>query len=84
MIDIIKAVRWSVEGPCAWAIDEASAGVKKLADLAGSPLPADWTGTHISGAIHGGKGKPVGDIQGDSGAATFTLKISGGGLWKSL
>ena len=46
--------------------------------MAGDPQEADWTITHYNGTVWGGKGAPVGDVQGATNAATFTLKISGG------
>jgi len=79
MIDIMKRVRWSVEVACAWSLGEQE-DTLKLAELASSPELSDWTFTHVSGTIMGAKGKPVGDIQGDTGAGTFNLKVSGGGI----
>jgi hypothetical protein len=48
------------------------------ADLSAHPEPGEWTFTHINGVVWGMTGKPVGDIQPDTNAATFTLKVSGG------
>lgn len=48
-----------------------------MALLAADPVEADWTFTHINGTVYGGKGKPVGDIQPNTNAATFTLKVAG-------
>lgn len=48
------------------------------ADLSSHPLPGDWTFSHVNGVVWGMTGKPVGDIQPDTNAATFTLKVSGG------
>jgi hypothetical protein len=83
MIDQINRTRWSVETTVAWDmnVDET---LEKLVALSGSPEQADWTFTHINGTIYGGKGKPVGDIQGNSNASTFTLKVSGGGTLKKI
>lgn len=83
MIDVMKRVRWSVEIACAWSLG-VNEDTKKLSALASSSEQADWTFTHVSGAIQAAKGKPVGDIQGDSGAGTFTLKVSGGGQLKNI
>ncbi len=55
---------------------------QKAADLAASPLEADWTITLINDATFGGKGTPVGDIQPDLNAGTFTLKVNGPGFKK--
>ena len=49
----------------------------KAIALAGDPVSAEWTMTHINGTIYGMTGKPVGDLNGDLMAATFTLKVSG-------
>jgi len=49
----------------------------KAIELAGSPIMADWTMLHSNGTIYGMSGKPVGDLNGDLMAATFTLKVSG-------
>ncbi len=45
--------------------------------LAADPVEADWTFSLINGAVFGGAGTPVGDIQGNVNQATFTLKVSG-------
>ena len=75
LIDIITAKRASLEILCAWdMVDQDELEV--VNNMAASPLLADWTITHISGAVYGGKGKPVGDIQGSTGAGTFPLKLA--------
>lgn len=83
MIDQMNRVRWSFESTVAWDmnVDET---LEKLVSLASSPDQADWTFTSINGTIYGGKGKPVGDLQGNGNAATFALKISGGGTLKKI
>ncbi len=48
------------------------------AQLMASPKTGDWTFSHINGVVWGMNGKPVGDIQPDTNASTFTLKVSGG------
>lgn len=75
-IDQMNVVRASFETPpMAWdMIDQDELSV--LQELAGDPNLADWTITNISGAIWGGKGKPVGDIQGNSNSAQITVKIA--------
>lgn len=82
MISQLNRKRWSFEGTVAW--DQADKTLQKIQDLAGSPVQAEWTFSHISGDVYGGTGKPVGEIQGDGNAATFKLKISGGGLMKKI
>lgn len=84
MIDQINRVRWSFEcPPIAWDMTSADE-VSKLAKMSASPVLADWTITHISGAIWGGKGKPVGDIKGATNASTIPLKLSGSGELKKI
>jgi hypothetical protein len=83
MIDQINNTRWSFENTCAWDMNTRD-DVDKVSRMAESPLLADWTITHINGAVHGGKGKPVGDIEGDGNAATFPLKLAGGGKLKKI
>ena len=46
-----------------------------LKELSASPLPADWTVTHINGTVWAGYGVPVGDITPDMNAGTMTLKV---------
>lgn len=49
---------------------------QKAVELAESEEVAEWTITHISGAVFKGTGAIVGDIQTDLNAATFTMKIA--------
>jgi hypothetical protein len=51
--------------------------VEKIALLAADPVPADWTFSIINGTVYGGKGKPVGDVNGNINKATFKLKVAG-------
>ena len=78
MIDQMNRVRWSMEGPVAWdmAVNDE---LNQARLLASSPILADWTITHINGTVWGGKGKPVGDIQGNTNSSQMSIKISGGG-----
>lgn len=78
MIDQVNRVRWFVELVVAWDMITTDT-VKALSDMAGSTELADWTFTHINGKVYGGKGKPVGDIQGNGNTAQTNLKVSGGG-----
>lgn len=52
--------------------------VQFVADLMESPQSADWIFSHVNGVVWGMNGKPVGDVQPDMNASTFTLKVSGG------
>lgn len=82
-IDQMNRVRWSVESTIAWDMNTALT-LEKLVALSSSPVPASWTFSHVNGSVYGGKGKPVGDLQGNGNAATFTLKLSGGGVLKKI
>jgi len=77
MIDKLTRKRWSFEVTVAWD-QNIDTELETINDLAASPVLADWTFTHINGTVYAGKGKPVGDLQGNGNAATFTLKVSGG------
>lgn len=83
MIDQLNQVRWSVETTIAWDMNSRD-DLEKLTLLAASPVQADWTFTHINGTVHGATGKPVGDLSGNGNAATFSLKVSGGGKLKKI
>lgn len=78
MIDKMNLNRWSFEVKVAWDMNIAET-LEAVVAQASSPVPAQWTFTHINGSIYGGIGKPVGDLKGNGNEATFTLKISGGG-----
>lgn len=43
----------------------------------GDPADGEWTFTHVNGVVYGMTGRPVGDLSGDLGAGTFTLKVAG-------
>jgi hypothetical protein len=75
----LNRVRWMIDGPIA---ADSISGYEQdsLNTLAGSPVLGDWQFTFISGAIVGGKGCPVGDIQLDSNGGQLTMKVSGSGL----
>lgn len=76
IIDQLNRVRGSFETPpVAWDMTDRDE-LQKLADMTESPVLADWTIANISGAIWGGKGKPVGDIQGNTNTALISLKIA--------
>ena len=79
MIDQINRVRWSFEVTVAWDAN-IRADLTKIAELAASPVPCVWTISSINGTVWQGKGKVVGDVQGNGNAATFSLKVAGGGL----
>lgn len=83
MIDQLNRVRWSFEGTGAWDM-LIREDLQRLTNLNESPVLSDWTITHINGSVWKGKGKPVGDVQGNGNAATFTLKLAGSGRMKKI
>ena len=70
--------RWSLEAVCAQDMNSRE-DVDKLVSLAESDIETNWTVEHSNGTVYDGFGKPVGDLQWNANAATFTLKISGSG-----
>jgi hypothetical protein len=83
MIVKLSRARWSFEVTVAWDMNTRE-DLEKITDLAGSPVDADWTISHASGEVYGGKGRPVGDVSGNGNAATFPLKLSGGSKLKKI
>lgn len=83
MIDQMNRTRWSFEGPIAGDMNTRE-DLEKLTALAGSPLHADWTFTHISGAVYSGKGKPVGDLAMNGNNGQISLKVAGGGVCRKI
>lgn len=83
MIDKINRVRPNFE--CTVSSDNNTRlELEKLTDLAASPVQGNWTIAHISGAIYGLTGKPVGDLSANGNNATIALKLSGGGTMKRI
>jgi len=78
MIDVMTLSRWGCTFVVAGDLTSRK-DLEKLVALAGDPVLAVWTITHISGAIYRAKGKPVGDVKQALKAATIALKIAGGG-----
>jgi hypothetical protein len=83
MIDQMNRSRWFVESTVSWAMNDRQE-LEKLVALAESPVPADWTFSHVNGTVYGAKGKPVGDMDSNANQATFTLKVAGGGKLKKI
>lgn len=76
LIDQINRVRASFESPpIAWDMTDKNE-LLKLSQMSESPILADWTITSISGAVFGGKGKPVGDLKGNTNTAQIPLKLA--------
>ena len=76
LIDQMNRVRSSFETPpIAWDMTDRDE-IVNLADMAASPVLGDWTINHLNGKVWAGKGKPVGDINGDTNTALITLKLA--------
>ena len=75
--------RWSFEVVCAMDMNDRE-DVNKLVSLASANEESEWTITHVNGTVYGGKGFPVGDLQWNGNAATFTFKASGGGIMSKI
>ena len=83
MIDTINQKRWKFGVTVSWDMNSANE-LEKIQKLAASPVQTDWTMSSINGTVWGGKGKPVGDYEGNGNAATFPLLLSGGGRLKKI
>ena len=85
MLQTINRVAWSFETPMlAWDMSGTDE-LDRLSKLAASPVLADWTITIINNVIYGGKGKPVGDIKGNTNTGMIeSIKLSGEGELKKL
>ena len=83
IIDKMNRVRWSCEAVVVWDMNNANE-LDIAKKLASSPVPAQYTISIINGTVWKGLGKPVGDIQGNANASTFSLKLSGGGEMKKI
>ena len=69
--------RWMFECVCAQDMNNRE-DADKWVQIAEADEEAEFTFTHINGTVYGAKGKPVGDINWNGNAGTFTLKCSGG------
>lgn len=75
-IDQMNYRRPSFESPpIDWDMTDTDAQ-DKLSNLAESSVLSDITINSISGKIWGGRGKPVGDIAGDTNTGLVTLKLA--------
>jgi len=77
-IRIMNQKMWSVEGVVSWDMNTNNE-LEKLQALTSEPTESAWTFSHVGKTVWAGKGFPVGDIAGNTGLATFPLKIGGGG-----
>lgn len=57
--------------------------IEVVQQLAADPVPADYTVSVINGTVWKASGFPVGDLQADVNASTFTLKI-GATRWEKI
>jgi|SRR5882762_882066 len=74
----MNRVLWSFAGPVSWDANIANE-LAQLQKLAASPINADYTISWINGTVWGGTGSVVGDLEGNTNAATVDIKLSGGG-----
>ncbi len=70
--------RWKVEAPPISNSQDRNE-LLQLQALQDSPVDADWTFAHISGAIYSGKGSVVGDLTATTNDPVITLMVAGGG-----
>lgn len=70
--------RWSFEIPCAGDMNSRE-DLENLSALTADLDECECTISFMNGTVYRATGKPVGDAQQDTMAATFTLKIAGGG-----
>jgi hypothetical protein len=75
-IDQLNRVRASFEIVIAQDANERE-DAQFASQLAGDPLPGTYTVSMLNGVTYGFNGRPVGDIQVDTNASTFTLKVAG-------
>jgi hypothetical protein len=66
------------------AVNDMNVGneLEKMIALSAHDVPASWTFEVNNGVVYGGSGKPVGDLEGNIGKATFTLRVEGGQFQK--
>jgi hypothetical protein len=83
MIDVMTQKRWSVEAVVAWDMNVRE-DLENVVAMAESQELSQWTIAHINGVVYQGTGKPVGDLKGAGKAATFPLKLSGGGKLRKI
>ena len=76
----LNLVKWFFEVLFTWEDGD----LERMQELGGDTVDAEWTFTHKNGTVYRGLGSPVGDIQGNGNAATFTAKISGGGILEQI
>jgi hypothetical protein len=75
--------RWRFEGTISNDMNIRE-DAEVITALAGSPVDAEWTFSHINGTVYIGTGSPVGDVQPSGQSATLEIIISGGGVMKKI
>jgi len=82
MIDQINRVRPSLEVTIANNLNytKNQREYQNAIDLAKNAVLGEYIITHISGSVFKLTGKPVGDIQFNANAGTFTVKLSGNSM----
>lgn len=79
----LNRTRWSFTVLVAWDMNVAK-DLEKVMQMAGDPVEAVWTISHVNGSVYQGTGSPVGDYDGNGNAATFPLNVSGGGRLRKI
>lgn len=83
MIDTMKNTRPFFEAVIANDMNNTQ-DLDMARQLAASPVPSDWQISIINGVTLGFKGKPVGELDGNIGQATFPLKVAGSNVMKKV
>lgn len=79
----MQPARWRVE--CTLRNDMNSAQeMEEVANQAADLEETEYIITHISGAVYGCSGKPVGNVRADGKAATLALVLAGGGIMSQV
>ena len=73
--------RWKAGITVAWSMNGLNE-LEILRELSSSIEEAVFTMTVVNGTVWKGKGKPVGDLEGNVNAATIALTLAGGGLFQ--
>lgn len=83
IIDVKNVKPWMFNTVISWDAN-VSNEVAKAAELAASIFPTTWTVTLANGTNWTGVGSFLGEIQGDTGAATLPIKVGGGGRMRKV
>ena len=83
MINSMNNTRWSVETTVANDANNRK-DLENMVALTSDPKDASFVISWINGINYAGTGRPVGDLAANFNKATFTLKLSGGGVLKQI